>query len=122
MLEHYAACENVVVLTRDHFVAYLSAGDPSLMQIKAPRGYPSCEVAASMHVLLTTVGACKSQIKIGKTATRKGGRMHAFGAFYSKAVWRHPIKVIDAVGIGSVGPVGRSARGIARGCVEPAAV
>jgi hypothetical protein len=71
MLEHNAACKNVVVLTRDHFVAYLSAGDPSLMQIKAPRGYPCCEVAASMHVLMSTVGACKSRIRIGKTTAER---------------------------------------------------
>jgi hypothetical protein len=71
--------------------------------------------------LMSTVGACKLRIRIGKTATPVGGRI-LWGAFYSKAVWRHPIKVIDAVGIGSVGPVGQSARGIARGCAEPAAV
>jgi hypothetical protein len=34
---------------RDHFVAYLSAGDPSLIQIKAPQRQPFCELSASMH-------------------------------------------------------------------------
>jgi len=38
--------------------------------------------------------------------------------FCSEAVRRHPVKLVDAVGVGSVGSVGRSARG----CLEPAAV
>jgi hypothetical protein len=42
--------------------------------------------------------------------------------FCSEAVRRHPVKLVDAVGISSVRPVGRSARSIARGCLEPAAV
>jgi hypothetical protein len=57
---------------------------------------------------------------ITKRPPRMGGRMPS-GAFYLNAVRWHPIKLVDAVAIGSVGPVGRSTQGIARGCVEPAA-
>jgi hypothetical protein len=62
-------------------------------------------MAASMHVLMSTVGACKSRMMAKRP--REGGRIPSGPLLKSRMA--APIKVIDAVGIGPVGPVGRRA-------------